>query len=652
MIEHADNANVAEEGAAVGIQAEYVHNSTVYQVFADSSPRQKYEVGVRLLEDGVPKRAKELIDDAIARGHDNGEVRFHWMLAMLGKRSLRDLTAAERAQLEWVCQRLHSYADDVWKQSLEAVCELVNSLRRNDRECKSALERLHGLPVAQREKIVRHLDLVLTGGMKDTVWAGSRQKAEQRQLGNDRRERVWAYFHPDPVPPRVRAPLEVSTVPGDTTRAKAWSVLAVLAYGHLCWLVLTEGVLESMLACALIAPAGYFAARHGLEWRYRSARRRAKENDFAVDENVRRPPEPGFANAVTHSFTHYFGRYLPQDVDREQWLARTLGVRTTLRDEIVEVYREERIKVDRVNWLIGYLAADVRSQWTKGTLLRHRERYRTDPVTKLVCSIALVVVVVATVLVAVLTVPAQPLPVLAALTAMLTGGRWAAQRWYGIVSEERRFAEDSQDQAGRLDERQAAYERWKARLDSTRPSEHEMETWLRCDKTMLLDAALRHYGLVWREVITHAFLQAPSKPYQRARVKNGPWRYSKYDIRLFLITQDGVREVSTRLDFERVDLKGQERNNYRFDAVSSVQVVESAATGCALELTLFNGPSRNIPVVEPGVSAADGESPAALSETSLDSAGFAHTLHILEGIAAEGKTWIDRDTLGRTGAAR
>ncbi|QTR04629.1 hypothetical protein J7S33_07195, partial [Saccharothrix algeriensis] len=78
MTGHASEAvtNTAEAGATVGIQAETVHNSTVYQVLPDASPRQKFEVGVRYLEDGVPVRARELINDAIAHGYDNGEVRF------------------------------------------------------------------------------------------------------------------------------------------------------------------------------------------------------------------------------------------------------------------------------------------------------------------------------------------------------------------------------------------------------------------------------------------------------------------------------------------------------------------------------------------------------------------------------------------------
>lgn len=124
-------------------------------------------------------------------------------------------------------------------------------------------------------------------------------------------------------------------------------------------------------------------------------------------------------------------------------------------------------------------------------------------------------------------------------------------------------------------------------------------------------------------------------------MSRGPWRYSKYDLRLFLITQDGVREVGTELDFRRGSRNGEERTNFRFDAVSSVQVTVNGESSYSLELTLMNGPTRSIRVIDASPDSA--ENPTALSELNLDAAGFTHTLHILEGIAAEGKNWISRD---------
>jgi len=635
--------NTAEAGATIGIQAETVHNSTVYQVLPDAPPSQKYEIGVRFLEDGVPIRARDLISDAIAHGYDSAKVRFHWALALLSKRSLRDLSMVEHSQLERVSQSVHGYADDGWKEALVAVCELLDRLQDVERDCGPEVEQVLGLPPHQRDRIVRHLDLVLTGGMRETLWAGWRQAAEDERLANDRTGRVWAYFHPEPIGPRARRPIEKSTAPNDQVKATGLSALAVIAFGYLCWVVVVRGAPLTVIACVLVGIAGYIAARSGLDWRYRLERLAVKEREHAGHQGVNRTQEAGFARQVDHAFDYYFGKYVPRATARALWLAETAGVRVSLRDEIVEVYRESRVEADRVRWLIRHLVSDVRTRWEAGTLLQHRDRYRIGFATKARCSLALIALALASLWLAVTAVLAKPLPATAAVLIALAGGRAATLLWYRIISESKRFAEDTQDYERRMDSRQAAYERWKSKLDSARPSETEMENWLRCDKTMLLDGALRHYMLVWRDVITHAFLQAPAATYKRARVKDGPWRYSRYDIRLFLITQDGVREVSTELDFEHVALKGQERNNYRFDAVSSVQVVEAGVSSCTLELMLFNGPVRRIRVVEPEVHPVDdGENPATLSETSLDSAGFAHTLHILEGIAAEGKSWIDR----------
>lgn len=166
--------NTAEHGSTVGIQAEQVHNSTVYQVLPDASPGQKYEVGVRFLEDGVPARARDLIAEAIAHGYDDGEVRFHWMLAMLSKRSYRDLTSDDRERLRHTADLLHKYVDDEWKRALQAICELLPCLNDSAGDPGLVLDDLLALQTRQREKIVRHLDLVLTGGMKDAVWAETR----------------------------------------------------------------------------------------------------------------------------------------------------------------------------------------------------------------------------------------------------------------------------------------------------------------------------------------------------------------------------------------------------------------------------------------------------------------------------------------------
>jgi hypothetical protein len=74
----------------------------------------------------------------------------------------------------------------------------------------------------------------------------------------------------------------------------------------------------------------------------------------------------------------------------------------------------------------------------------------------------------------------------------------------------------------------------------------EMETWLASDKVVMLDETLKQYGLAWHDVIAHAFLQMPDRPCKRQRGDGGQWSYSKYILRLFVITADGVREPQNR----------------------------------------------------------------------------------------------------------
>ncbi|GAB3288573.1 hypothetical protein [Parasphingorhabdus pacifica] len=297
-----------------------------------------------------------------------------------------------------------------------------------------------------------------------------------------------------------------------------------------------------------------------------------------------------------------------------------------------------------VNWLIRYHIRDIRTRWLTSTLLDYREQYRTALAVKVQCSLALVVLVITATIAMITAMQTVPLRTVLLTAVALASGRAATLRWFHIISERRRVAEDWQEYEQRERAQQEEHQRWKNKLDSTRPSEHEMETWLNHDKTLFLDHALQRYKLAWRDIIAHAFLQTPGNKAKRARVDRGPWRYSTYRIHLFLITYNGVREVNTELDFEHASFHGHERHDYRFDAFSSVHVTETNELKYTLELTLTNGPSRELHVKgNPDEQQPTSEAhPRSLSRMNLDTSGFTHTLHILEGIASEGKNWIHR----------
>lgn len=638
--------NTAEYGSAVGIQAEQVHNSTVYQVLPDSSPQQKYTLGVRFLQDGVPARARDLITEAIAHGYEDGEVRFHWMLAMLSKRAYRDLTLVEREQLDAVPERLGGFDDDEWKCALRSVCELLDLQFRKGEDPGPALKSIADLEPRQRDLITRHLDLVLTGGAKDRLWEETRKAAYAAQYSGDRVNRVWAYFEPDPAEARAPKPKAVMTTLTDWSAAIAWSLPVLGALLVLGWAVLAAANPAVIVAYVVMIVAGAVCLRTGVLWHYRSNRLRRIERTYALRYGF--DPKRGFAREVDHALGYYFGKYLPEKRDRESWLAATAGVRASMCDEVVSLYHDKRqdddeVKIGNVRWLLRYMARDVRARAGKKSLDAHKEEWTTAPAAKLVSVISTVVAVATLVVVAVTTIQAHQVWGTGAVVALLMAGRIVVERWSRIVEEGWRFRHDQQEYDQVLAERQAEHRRWSDEIASHRPGESEMENWLTCDKTVLLDKALRHYKLAWRDVIAHAFLQTPAERYKRARVDGCPWRYSRYDMRLFLVTLDGMREYRADFDFEHVHAPRNERNNFRFDAVSSVGVVSTSELSFTLKLTLTNGPAKNIKVMDPTLQDDTEAVRKAFSEINLDAAGFKPTLHILEGIAAEGKKWIERD---------
>ncbi|MBT2419098.1 hypothetical protein J7F01_03030 [Streptomyces sp. ISL-22] len=640
--------NSAAYGSNVGIQAEVVHNPTLNFGNSDASPQEKYKVGVRFLEDGVPSRARDMISDAIAHGHDNAEVRFHWVLAMLSARAYHDLSTEERQRLHHAFGLIGTYAEGEWKDALRLAFELLAMLSTADGETGRVLERLRALSPRQRDAILHHLDLVLTGGLKESLWAEYRERAETDRFGNDRIQRVWAYFEPDPIGPRALPP-RPSTAAAAQAALPVRAGLFVVVTAFLWILALVADPAAAVIELLVALGAGLTAARFGRQWWYQEHQLKAKNRESHLPHaGAPGSTGDGFTNRVRHSFDHYFSIRVPHGFAPHEWLRHTVHIRNSLVAEIALLYRESRVSVDRVNWLIRHLAEDARDRHNKGTLFDHRHQNQTPAVAKALCVVALIALGITTLtLLGTVASGADASQMLLAILAAggaVWSGRAAASSWLEARGEERRMAEETQEYQERLTARQVAYQNWKSFLDTTRPSELEMETWLTCDKTLFVDEALSHYQLTWRDLITHTILMTPARPYKRGRVRGGPWRYSRYSFRLFLVTQDGVREISTEFDFTNAKRGDEQRSNYRFDALSSVQVTERTHVGYDLELVLTNGPARNIRVKDADThQLAPDENAEEISEINLNAAGFIHTFRLLEGIAADGKGWIERN---------
>ncbi|MGA6152838.1 hypothetical protein ACPEIC_05850 [Stenotrophomonas sp. NPDC087984] len=646
-------------GSFVGFQASDVHDSTINIVPPDASPQKKYEVGVRCLEEGLPGRARELIWDAITHNHDGPQIRFHWALAMLSKRAHHDLSAEERRQLDRTWDVMQGYAEDRdWKPGLQVIFDLLALPGKADSETAAVLKRLRDLAPPQRDLIVHHLDLVLTSRIKATLWAEICELAKAGQFHGDRSRRLPYYFEPDPIGARTRPP-EESTAFRCRPRLAAWTGLFVVAAGFLGISAVIAEPLTAIVELLVALGTGFLAARFGRRWWHNKHRLQAKEQELGQASNQEPVPDParspaapaadGFTSRVRESFEHYFGTYVPHGCDRPEWLAHTTGIRAVLAAEVAFLYRESRISVERVNWLIRYLARDAKDRHDNGTLFAHRQQYRTPVTTKLACVPALAVLGLTSLAVTVTAATGSAsalhgLLTFAVFIGAIGSGRRAASVWLDIRSEEQRFAEETQEYHLRMYAREEEFQRWKEYLEAIRPSDAEMEAWLSHDKVLFTADVLRHHQLTWYDIIAHTILTTPARPYRRARRRGGPWRYSRYTLRLFLATRNGIREISTEVDFARATRPGEQRTNYRFNAFSSVQVTEDDRIGYEMALLLSNGPARTIRIkdadshqLEPYENARD------LSQINLDAAGFAHTFRLLEGIAADGKAWIERN---------
>lgn len=659
--------NYAADGSNIGIQANEVRDSTVYLITQESSPQQRYQVGVRYLEDGAPRKAEDLISQAISHDFDNAEVRFHWVLAMFSKRSFRGLSDVERGQLLTAVEKFDIYPpEDRYTAALQAMGSLIRLLGRNDhseevapRDVEGVEEEILNLPPDLADKVNRHFDLVLSGTTKTKLWRKACARAEEERSGNDRAKRVWTYFEVDPERPRLPSRREEISGPEIRPAELAGVGLFILSSAMLGWRSMASGNLGAIFAFLVLVAAGAVAVRDAYAWRYRSDRITLLARRHFGDGLPDAPMEGDeFAPQVRRAFRRYFSKYRPQDKDANEWLRETSGARARLSAELAETYREQRTSVDEIRWLIRFHAIDIRKRYLAGTLFDFADRDRVSPLQKARCvGLAVVVLVAAVQLFRLIDLGGQVAMVGAGLSGAL-----ATVICYRAYSVLRGIRDDEAEAQQLLARRQQEFARWTQKLDKLRPSEQEMETWLLSDITVLIDKVLREGKWDWSDVISHAVIRQPARGAVGQCVTGGPWRYSRYQLRVYLVTVDGVREVTADLAFKTGIFGEESRENFQLDNITSVKVTEEVRGGRVLTVMLNNGDPREIRVTESVPSASVGmetsDDPLGEGDMSapndldpevlervrlnLDATGFEHALRMLEGIGADGKGWIER----------
>ena len=435
------------------------------------------------------------------------------------------------------------------------------------------VKEIDALNQRQRDEIYGHLEALLEGAMEDQMWRRSVALAESQRTADDRFNRVWKFFHPTPCPPRtLRSSLPLSRCATGCAPASAPLCSSSLWCSWSCWWRHAArstpflGLLAGLVGLAAFVIGG--ADRH--------YRRNTAAGEGSTDSST--------AAAATRSAT---GGLRPQ---------RGPALRPLLRPYVPEAPTgptgaprppdPSGICATRSSSSTGSSASRPTGSpgwsdtlwamsgeaWERDTLTAYRLRCASPPGRRRLHVGGLALLAAGSLWVDALpSWPAPPCPAQAGSCSRRPSRGASRALSFRIIAERRRVADDQAERSRQGNARWEAYHRWCHKL-SDKPSDTEMAAWLECDRKILVDEAMQHYRLKPSHVIAHAFIEAPAPSYKRARYPQGPWRYSRYRLLLFLLTDDGVRQVNIDLDFKAGSAALTQRLNYRFDAVAAVRI--------------------------------------------------------------------------------
>jgi hypothetical protein len=618
------------------------HNKYILREGAD--PEEKFQRGLEFLKNGMMESARREISAAVMEGHRTAETRFFLALAIMSGRTFDEVSGEEVRHLQMTEAWEHTPNADDWKAGFQAICRLVEQDGDEAPEKDRPLpEEMSQVSDQVRKMINEHLAQHLKGAGAEQRWVSEQTRAEGGQLARARRHRAWMFFEADPIAPWIPDVSPIPTRPATWTQLLGGSALLIYAWIKIGSLLLRQHDVPGILAYLLTLVAVYVVAHHGVEWLYRVRRLRKKVRKYEATHHQPPPSPPvgGFAEDVDRRFEYYFNKHTPQRVPRSEWRRQTAAIQKAIREEITTQYRDISTKGPAINWLIRYRVQEVSRRWSNGTLRDYHTSLQVPVVTKAATVAGSAVLLVGAGRAVAVAGRSGPFAATGLTILALIGGWFAAQGWSRLLVDRHLFAAESAERQRLKKECAAEFQRWKNRLKD-RPKDWEMADWLKCDRVLLRQAAMQQYNLKSNHVVTYASIEGRGSGLKQARVRGGPWRYSTYRMVVFIITSGGVRQIQASLNFEKAEFGTQDRFNYRFDAISSVGVLEQPSGRRVFDLRLMGGKSTEIDLLTSGSEGlADAEAEdAETNRVTLDSSGLDRTLHVLEGVAAEGKDWM------------
>ncbi|MFD0687904.1 hypothetical protein [Actinomadura fibrosa] len=659
--------NTAKDGSHVGVQGVLIGDNYTYVLSQNATPAERLAKARACLAalNAVPARAlfKELIADEGA----SNELCYHLALSILSERPFGDLATDELQDLRYAFSSARRNREDRWSAPIEAIRSLVECRRQQEQNGVTSRDQLDDavgayrrLPEKRQNEIQTHLGLVMTGASLDRLEAEFAGRIRARRLAPDRKGRVWKFFEPVPEPPRARMP-EAPTMSGlHGFMAACGAVLCTAGLLSVLIIDLVHSPGFALAVLALLGASGTLVvclAPRQFPSRYLAA---SGAPPAPGAPHAAPPADPEFAasieeavRAVFHRHSWHAGAWSPS------FRAHTRTIQAVLARELTELYAAPRIQPGAVDWLIRWHAGQAFRRWRAGELKKEAH----SPFVPLGFTAGAVGCCFGTLfLLGGMVASTGGRVGLFALTIAVGAVLLAASGVDVYLVRRRRLPDERAAAARRREGEAAAYRSWCAVL-ADRPSDIEMARWLDDDKRHLMAMCRNQYGLSNADIIEHAVIAEPARGAQRARVRNGVWRYTAYVLWVYLLTEAGVRQIKISLDFATGALRNQRRTTFRYDAIASAgveEVGERADDGLhmiatdpdggdqggpvrrrlrqSFHLALVNGESFEITVkrFEEPPPGPEQEDLPWLARLNLGPSGVVSTLKLLEEVAAEG----------------
>ncbi|MFD1046771.1 hypothetical protein ACFQ1S_15040, partial [Kibdelosporangium lantanae] len=237
---------------------------------------------------------------------------------------------------------------------------------------------LEAIALPRRAEILQHLNMIFDAATQDKVDQLNAETVAAERTGNNRSDRAWKFFHPEPEAPRRAAPTPHD---GGQPKSRAWvatvfgggGFVALSVLGFEGELLLPTGVF--LLGCVLAgwSESDVLCVRIRRAMKVFEANRFDDTLDDDEDTDLKSNATMKFATAVRRQMDYYFTHWRPtagkKVMDNDQWRTRTARLRSTLHARLVRLYGTSRVPVSKLNWLIRWYAKQAARQWQKNSEL-------------------------------------------------------------------------------------------------------------------------------------------------------------------------------------------------------------------------------------------------------------------------------------------